>query len=111
MKLASMKHPLRYICPTCGSDAEVGSPCPGCAPGKAKSAGFAQKRSARKPLRKNHHLDGLDLPEDDFDYDDFVAREFGKKPHARLGLKAYWWWLGLALLLLLAAGSLRGFFR
>ena len=106
-----MKEVLRYPCPTCGTEVEVGSPCAGCAPHKARNAPTRGKASARrKPERQAAYLDGLDLPDEDFDYDEFVAREFGKHPHRRLGVKAHWWWLGVFLLLLLIAGVLRGFF-
>jgi hypothetical protein len=39
----------------------------------------------------------VDLPEDDFDYDDFVKQEFGS--HAKpAGLKTIWWIVGIALI-------------
>jgi hypothetical protein len=41
----------------------------------------------------------LDLPDEAFDYDEFVAREFGKAPHRALGLRWYWWGLAVVLLL------------
>ena len=50
--------------------------------------------------------DGLDLPEEDFDYDEFVAREFGHVPHKQLGVKWYWWWIGVVLLVVMAMFSL-----
>jgi hypothetical protein len=49
--------------------------------------------------------DGLDLPEEDFDYDEFVAREFGHVPHKQLGVKWYWWWIGVVLLVVMAMFS------
>ncbi len=84
-----MAGPLRYTCPTCGADAEVGKPCPGC---PAKPPRKKRSREIDPPQ------DGLDLPDDDFDYDDFVAREFGKIPHRKTGLKWYWWLLALVVL-------------
>ena len=68
----------------------MGKPCPGC----AKKAGKPKKKSWEQDKSK----DGLDLPGDDFDYDAFVAREFGKSPHRALGVKWYWWLLGIAIL-------------
>jgi hypothetical protein len=41
--------------------------------------------------------DGVDLPEDDFDYNEFVRREFGKSPKPA-GMSAGWWLVALALL-------------
>ncbi len=44
--------------------------------------------------------DGLDLPDDpsEFDYDDFVAREFGGTRGAQRQMKNLWWWVALVLL-------------
>jgi predicted Abi (CAAX) family protease len=85
-----MAEVLSYVCPSCGSTARVGKPCPGC------------MKKVKKPKRRSWEedgpQDGLDLPDDDFDYDDFVAREFGKIPHRQTGLKWYWWLLAVALL-------------
>jgi hypothetical protein len=49
--------------------------------------------------------DGLDLPDEDFDYDEFVAREFGHVPHKQLGVKWYWWWIGVVLLVVMTMFS------
>lgn len=46
----------------------------------------------------------MNLPDDDFDYDEFIAREFGKAPHRTLGIKWYWWVLAVVLLVALTAG-------
>lgn len=52
------------------------------------------------------HADGLDLPDEDFDYDDFVAREFGGKASKQpLGMNL-WWWVALVLLIVLVVGVL-----
>ncbi len=90
-----MPHPAdnRYLCPFCGSEATVGGPCPGCAPewtGKARRS----EENEPHPWEQDESLDGLDLPDGDFDYDDFISREFGGAPHRRLGVKWYWWALG-----------------
>lgn len=91
---------LTYVCPYCGCEARVGKPCPGCV------------KKTRRPKRKKHSWeqdksqDGLDLPDEDFDYDAFVAREFGKAPHKELGVRWYWWVLAVVVLMALAAGAL-----
>lgn len=96
-----MKQTLSYICPFCDSEVLVGKACPGCAK--------KQKPSPPKSKRPEPHdeiYDGLDLPDDDFDYDEFVAREFGRVPHRKTGVKWYWWLLAvvfLALMLLFLA--------
>lgn len=48
--------------------------------------------------------DGLDLPDDDFDYEAFVAEEFGGKPQAKKLTTNPWWWVALALLIVMALG-------
>lgn len=97
-----MAESLTYICPFCDREVRVGKPCPGCAK-KRKPRPVPKKRS----WEQEGSLDGLDLPDEDFDYEDFVAREFGSKPHRQIGVKWYWWLLGVGLLLLMAAGVLR----
>ena len=53
-------------------------------------------------------MDGLDLPGEDFDYDEFVEREFGTKPHRRTGIKWYWWLTAVVVLGWFAWLVLRG---
>jgi hypothetical protein len=48
--------------------------------------------------------DGLDLPDEDFDDDEFVAKEFGHLPHKKIGVKWYWWVLGVVILVLMVVG-------
>ena len=92
-----MPETLTYRCPFCDHEVQIGQPCPGCRPHKAKPP------RQRKPWHQDQAADGLDLPDDDFDYDAFVAREFGGAPHRRLGLKWYWWLLGVIVLATMAA--------
>jgi len=40
-------------------------------------------------------MDGLDLPDETFDYDDFVKREFGDKNPVPRGIHWFWWVIGL----------------
>lgn len=96
-----MPKALSYICPFCDAEVRVGKPCPGC----AKKGGKSQP--AKKPWEQDASADGLNLPDDDFDYNDFLAREFGKAPHRKAGLKWYWWVLAIVIL----TGMLYGVFR
>lgn len=57
------------------------------------------------------HADGLDLPDEDFDYDDFVAREFGQQLPRKVGMSPLWWWAAVALLISLLAAALMPAFR
>ncbi len=52
------------------------------------------------------HADGLNLPDDAFDYDDFVAREFGDQSSKHTLISNVWWWVALALLLVLLLTAL-----
>ncbi len=93
-----MTEVMSYVCPFCGGEVRVGKPCPGC----AKKV----KKPAKKPWEQISAQDGLDLPDGDFDYEDFIAREFGKAPHRALGLKWYWWALAVLLLVVMVSGAL-----
>ncbi len=84
-----------YACPSCGAEVRVGSRgCPACMKGSVKK------------WEQEDYLDGTDVPEDadDFDYNEFVKREFGRgsgklKP---AGLSWKWWIAGILLLAALA---------
>jgi hypothetical protein len=52
--------------------------------------------------------DGVDLPDDGFDYDAFVAQEFGGKTTRRRGMTPLWWWVALVLLLLMVFAAFTG---
>ena len=53
------------------------------------------------------HEDGLDLPDEDFDHDDFVRREFGgfSRP---AGIKPFWWLVAVALVVISVLTLLMG---
>ncbi len=87
-----MPKALRYLCPFCEAEVAVGKPCPGCST-KAKNS-----KPSKKSWEQDSSADGLDLPSGDFDYDDFIACEFGKAPHHKIGIKWYWWILAIAVL-------------
>ncbi len=76
------------ICPVCGTEVpERARACPEC--GADEKTGWSERA----------RYDELGIPDDSFDYDDFVSREFeGKKSKRKLG----WLWFTIALLLLLA---------
>ena len=56
--------------------------------------------AAKKSWEQDERYDGLDLPDEDFDYDEFVSQEFSKAPHRKIGIKLYYWITGLVLLVL-----------
>ncbi len=72
-----------YICPGCGAEVRVGSSgCPRCTP--------------RRPERRSEHRESTD-PDDEFDYDTFIAEEFGHPLKPR-GIAWHWWITAIVLL-------------
>ncbi len=77
--------PAPETCPVCGADVPRGErACPGC--GSDESTGWSE----------HAHSQSLDLPDDEFNYDQFVQREFGEPKQNRLS----WIWIATAVLLL-----------
>lgn len=82
-------------CPACGEWVPRGAAaCDDC--GACEKSGWSG----------DTHADGLNLPDDDFDYDDFVAREFGGKASKQPPGMRMWWWVALVLLIVLVVGVL-----
>jgi hypothetical protein len=100
----------RWICPECGAEVKVGaSGCPHCLKKRRKTK--KAKRRAKKPPRsweQDPEADGLGVADDDFDYDAFLEREFGRSPHRRVGIPQFWWWTALALLVALVVAVFAG---
>jgi hypothetical protein len=76
------------ICPVCGADVPSRArACPEC--GADEQTGWSEKA----------RYDELGIPDDSFDYDEFVQREFqGKSPKRKL----QWLWFFAALLVIVA---------
>lgn len=98
-----------FICPDCGAEVRVGSRgCARCASDRAtkawdKSNSSLKSQSKPKSWSQDEVYDGLDLPEEDFDYDAFLEEEFGGgKRKSRL--HRVWWLTAVVLLVALAAG-------
>lgn len=78
------------ICPQCGAAVPPkAKACPQC--GSDEQTGWSEQA----------RYDALDLPDAEFDHDDFVAREFGDKSPVPRGVHWFWW--------LVAAGLACGF--
>lgn len=91
------RKPTPEVCPVCGEDVPPKAlSCPEC--GACHNSGW-------KDDAYSH--DGLDLPDDEFDYEDFTRREFGRSTKPS-GISTLWWVTGIVLLLILIAGLLRG---
>jgi uncharacterized membrane protein YvbJ len=68
------------VCPVCGEDVPSSAlACPACG---------ADHNSGWRQYAETH--EALDLPDEDFNYDEFVRNEFGSsfKP---AGMKTIWW--------------------
>ena len=77
-------------CPNCGADVPRGAKaCPDC--GSCEKTGWSE----RAPY------DGVGLPDDAFDYDEFVREEFGHPKLAPHGIKWVWWGVAVAVLVAL----------
>ena len=88
-----------FECPACGEDVPAkAKACPHC--GACEKSGWGDDTA-----------DGLDLPDDDFNYDKFTAEEFGTP--GKSGGKLIWKITAVVLLLVVALGFLitAGLFR
>jgi hypothetical protein len=78
------------ICPNCGADVPPNAKaCPEC--GSCEETGWSEAATTG----------GLDLPDEEFDYNDFVKKEFGDKTPKPHGISWIWWVVGLVLLAIL----------
>ncbi len=82
--------------------------CPVCGEWVYKGAAACEECGAceKSGWSGNTDADGLDLPDEDFDYDDFVAREFGGRESKKPQISNIWWWAALLVLLALVLGAL-----
>lgn len=78
----------RKVCPNCGADLSPNAKvCPEC--GSDERTGWSAAADVA----------GLDLPDDDFDYDEFVENEFGGKNRIKpKGLHWIWWVAAIGIL-------------
>jgi len=74
-------------CPHCGAElTKNAKTCPVC--GSDEETGWSEQAQ----------YDRLDLPDEDFDYDDFVNREFGGGKARPLGMHWFWWVIAVLIL-------------
>lgn len=87
------------VCPVCGENVPPRAPaCPECG---------ADHNSGWRPGALESG--GLDLPDEDFNYEEFTWREFGPGP-SRAGMHPVWWITAVLLLLAFLAWIVPGFF-
>jgi hypothetical protein len=73
-------------CPNCGAEVPPKArACPEC--GADEQTGWSEAA----------HADGLDLPDENFDYNDFVKREFGDASPVPRGTHWFWWVVALVV--------------
>lgn len=79
------------VCPHCGADVPANARvCPNC--GADEETGWSEEAQ----------IDRLDLPnQEDFNYEEFVEREFGEKKEKLTPRGIHWFWWGVALVLLI----------
>ena len=74
------------ICPACGAEVPRNArACPEC--GSDERTGWSEES----------RYGGLDLPDENFDYDEFVEREFAKPGPVPRGFHWLWWLVALLL--------------
>jgi len=76
-------------CPNCGAEVPRGArACPEC--GSDEQTGWSEEAT----------VGGLDLPEEKFDYDEFVQEEFGGSKPIPRGLHWFWWVVAILIIAL-----------
>jgi zinc-ribbon domain len=89
---------LSFVCPVCGESVPSNAKaCPEC--GACEKSGWSEDAA----------YDGLSAPEEDFDYDRFVADEFGGR-RTMSRKEKFWWLVGVVVLVAFAWLILRGLF-
>jgi hypothetical protein len=79
------------ICPNCGGEVPPkAKACPEC--GSDEATGWSERAGAQR----------LDLPDDEFDYDEFVKEEFGEEKRAVRPRGVNWFWWLIALVVIVA---------
>jgi hypothetical protein len=83
-------------CPNCGAEVPPkAKACPEC--GADEQTGWSE--AAR--------TGGLDLPDENFEYDEFIKREFGDESPVPRGVHWFWWVIALLVVVAFLACWLR----
>ncbi len=85
------------VCPACGEDVPPRSlACPEC--GADHNSGWKEDADT---------YDGIDLPDEEFSYDDFVQKEFGSRS-LPTGFSPFWWLIAVVILIALVLLAISG---
>ncbi len=75
-------------CPNCGAEVPPrAKACPEC--GSDEQTGWSEQA----------RYDALDLPDENFDYEEFTNREFGSSKSIPHGVHWFWWLVAVVLVL------------
>ncbi len=78
------------ICPNCGAEVKPkAKACPEC--GACEETGWSEEAATGD----------LGLPDEEFDYSDFIKKEFGNQAPKPQGVSWFWWVVGLAIVAVL----------
>ena len=89
-RIKSTRLKVPVVCPVCGEDVPSGAvACPEC--GADHKSGWRKDADA---------YDAVDLPDEDFNYDEFIAAEFGSVPKPA-GIKTFWWIAAIVIIIVL----------
>ena len=84
------------VCPNCGATIPPKArACPEC--GSDDQTGWST----------DANVGGLDLPDDNFDYADYLKKEFGEKSPKPRGISWLWWLVALGLVMVFLLFYLR----
>ena len=76
------------VCPVCGEEVPSRAlACPEC--GADHNSGWRRDADA---------YDAVDLPDEDFNYDQFIREKFGQTPKPP-GIKTFWWIAAIVLII------------
>jgi hypothetical protein len=82
---------IPVACPICGAEVPPNAKaCPKC--GADEKTGWSE----------DAETSGLDLPDEDFDYEEFVKHEFGGGKKAPIPRGIHWFWWIVAILIVVA---------
>ena len=89
-----------FECPVCGEDVPFQAlVCPEC--GADAATGW------KEDAEITDAASSLDLPDEEFGYDQFLEREFGKSK-SRSGKQLFWWIVGIVITLAFGALIIHG---